>query len=68
MKRYITEPNSEGYAGENQPIGLTKREYFAIMNLQGMLSNPRDDAIKSEMVLRSIEYADNLIDKLNEDA
>jgi hypothetical protein len=44
--------------------GLSKREYFAIHVLQGLVTN--DGLGSMEMFIRNaIMYADNLIDELN---
>lgn len=43
--------------------GLTKREYFAAMALNGLLSNNIDDG--SDIVKSAVYYADSLIEKLN---
>jgi hypothetical protein len=42
--------------------GLTKREYFAAMALQGLLANPNISVVTSDAVL----YADRLIAELNQ--
>jgi len=48
--------------------GLTKREYFAIMALQGILSKP-DHYVHRESqdwyVIESVRFADGLITELN---
>jgi hypothetical protein len=43
--------------------GLTKREYFAAMALQGLLVNNNNDY--AYCVISAVEYADGLIDELN---
>jgi hypothetical protein len=60
-----------------QPLVLTKREYFAIMCLQGTLSNPEameyvsknyNDHIKiarDRVIESAVLYADSLIEALN---
>ena len=61
----MTNPHYQAFPdGVNQ--GLTMREYFAIMALQGNLaacsaSYPDVEAVTS----KSVEYADALIEKLN---
>ena len=47
--------------------GLTKREYFASMALQGMVSRMGIDALKDKsfVVENSVKYADMLIEQLN---
>ena len=42
--------------------GLSKREYFAAMAMQGLLANPNISCVTSDAVL----YADKLIEALNE--
>jgi hypothetical protein len=41
--------------------GLSKREYFAAMAMQGLLANPNISVVTSDAVL----YADKLIAELN---
>lgn len=43
--------------------GLTKREYFAAMAMQGLLFH--DDAGPDRIALCSVYYADALIEELN---
>jgi len=45
-------------------LGLTKREYFAIMALQGILANPNRGA-NSDCSIVALEYADGLLSLLN---
>lgn len=46
--------------------GLTKREYFAAMAMQGILANASNAIRNSEFVSGlSVEYADALINALN---
>lgn len=49
--------------------GLTKREYFAAMMMQAMLSNPTVSVNESNSTLAraAIQKADALIEHLNED-
>lgn len=57
--------------------GLTKREYFAAMAMQGMLSNSKESDPSSEWVLSyatrheiakmSVEQADALVAELNKE-
>lgn len=46
-------------------FGLTKREYFAALALQGLLSNPT--TFFPENAKRAVEFADSLIEELNND-
>ena len=43
--------------------GLTKREYFAAMALQGLLAN--DSALITSKVIDAVKAADALIEELN---
>ena len=73
----ITRPNSSAFPYldiEGEPkegelsvaeAGLTKRELFAAMALQGMLANPAIDGNEKDIALDAIEYADALIEELN---
>ena len=46
--------------------GLTKREYFAAMAMQGFLSNTASDVIPADFAAKkSVEYVDALIEQLN---
>ncbi|WP_113636091.1 hypothetical protein [Nubsella zeaxanthinifaciens] len=51
--------------GSMNPFGLTKREYFAAIALQGLAANRYIVPIK--LVKNAIEIADLLISKLNQD-
>ena len=44
--------------------GLTKREYFAIIALQGLLASNADN-FRKPAVEYAVEYADDLIKELN---
>jgi hypothetical protein len=46
-----------------ETTGLTKREYFAAMAMQGLLAN-HNDATMEDIIGVSIDYADLLIEKL----
>lgn len=46
-------------------LGLTKREYFAAMAMQGMLTNPVNASYSIEFLIQcSVEAADVLLEKL----
>ena len=52
------------YPGETGPIwsdGLSKREYFAGMALQGLLANPSTILKQADIPELSFEYADAMI-------
>lgn len=48
--------------------GLTKRELFAAMALQGLLSNPKviEHCVIEETLRTAIKYTDALINQLNQ--
>ena len=46
--------------------GLTKREYFAAMAMQGLLACPDARRLR-EIIKASIEYADMLLEELTEE-
>ena len=48
--------------------GLTKREYLAVLALQGILANPNKDYMTRDAADYAIESADDLIAELNEEA
>lgn len=56
-------PLQNGYGGILQ-TGLTKREYFAGLAMQGLLSNQRLSATEEELAKASIEVADELLKQL----
>jgi hypothetical protein len=46
--------------------GLTKREYFAAMAMQGLLANPiAPETEYEDNMLFAVQHADALIDQLN---
>lgn len=53
-----------GKASDCSP-GLTKREYFAALALQGLLANPENLKLGRRVSRIAVEYADNLIEELN---
>jgi hypothetical protein len=53
-------------AGLNIQKGLTKREYFAVMALQGLLSTPSGSSL-SDYANEAVKAADELIKILNEE-
>ena len=61
-----TNPNADAFASSTEK-GLSKREYFASMAMQGLitkynLKTPEDQQIIAQL---SIELADSLITELN---
>jgi len=58
-------PNSEW--GNQLSFGLTKREYFSALALQGLCANPDYERMSDTLVSsRAVGEADRLIEKLNE--
>lgn len=45
--------------------GLTKREYFASMAMQGIVSSPYDDYSHASVAFYAVGMADALIEELN---
>lgn len=65
-----TFPLVVGDHGELEEVnhGLTKREYFAAIALQGMYTiDMHTDLLPSEAASLAVEYADALIEALNDD-
>lgn len=57
---------SEGTPGFIYHTGLTIRQHFASMNIQGMLSNSRIELTEFEkMIELAVVFADMLIEELN---
>jgi len=54
-------PQAKEDLNVDSEYGLTKREYFAAMALQGLLANPNISVVTSDAVI----YADRLIEELN---
>ena len=48
-----------------QTPGLTKREYFAALAMQGMLSNGTFEMVNKEITEKAIAISDALIEELN---
>lgn len=63
MNYHITNPNDTAFPDQHLiGQGLTKREFFAAMAMQGLLSNPNISCVTSLAVL----FADQLIKALNQ--
>ena len=68
MKTKPDDPVVVTQQNANNPLyGLTKREYFAAMAMQGMLSNTGINT-ESHVAHYAVEFADALIERLNMDA
>jgi len=62
----MTQIDSQGITGKTNPLdewGLTKREFFAAMALQGMLANP--DRTYLDEPQDAVHFAERLIEELN---
>ena len=57
------------YSGKpcNQHFGLTKRELFAAMAMQGMLANGVDRHAAHVNAIYAVQHADALINELNKE-
>lgn len=64
---YETNENQSAFPStrDTQTWGLTKRELFAAMALQGMLANPNLSWAVKDLALDAVESADHLIERLN---
>jgi hypothetical protein len=51
----------------NPEFGLTKRELFAAMAMQGMFANNTQEGYWNEFAKRAVDAADALIERLNAD-
>lgn len=69
MKTHSNEPINSIPDLNNHPsdwYGLTKREYFAAMAMQGIISNPNNHYVTSYSIAeRAVQIADALIEQLN---
>jgi hypothetical protein len=74
--KYKTKPEDASYPTSMQQFGLTKREYFAAMAMQGILSKEAwaerivseqesPDALRVQLADASVAMADALITSLN---
>ena len=64
MKDPFVYPIEPGCRAEYR--GLTKREFYAAMAMQGMLANPEQGKIPTEaLVQNAVTEADALIEELN---
>ena len=71
-KKTMTNPNEpinpiESVHRKDIIYGLTKREYFAAMAMQGLLASGDNFNSIRELVVDSVKRADKLIKELNED-
>lgn len=63
--RNSTNPNLPDFVKSalSHPNGITKREYFAAMAIQGLLANGR--AFITDNIIDAVKIADALIEELN---
>jgi len=61
----LTNPNADAFASERSD-GLTKREYFAAMAMQGLLAG--DSYSTLDIAKLAVDQADRLINELNRSA
>jgi hypothetical protein len=54
-------------SAEIKELGLTKREYFAGLAMQGLLSNPNKTSNPIQISLDAVMYADELLKQLSND-
>ncbi len=69
----ITRANDQAFPSEDGPEGLSKREYFAALAMQGLLAGHyeyfrgnSDVSVSAEIAKYAVYYADDLIKRLNE--
>jgi hypothetical protein len=62
----VLDPNGQMHYGYD---GLTKREHFAAMAMQGMLSNPHyyEEVLLKDLAFMAVCRADDLILELNKE-
>lgn len=67
--KYPAFPTGHNYDDvfHEQYIGMSKREYFAIMALQGLLSNPGGPVNILDDTMTAINAADELLNRLNKE-
>lgn len=65
----MTQPNDPAFpvspSDYSAKHGLTKREYFAAMAMQGLLASDTHYTHYTLMTDRAVDFADMLIEKLN---
>jgi hypothetical protein len=62
-----TNGNHFAFPNNDLPDGLTKREYFAAMAMQGLLANYSNRGMNIDIIVKqSVNAADALINALNE--
>lgn len=65
MNEFKTRPEEAAYPILNEQFGLTKREYFAAIAMQGILSNPDRNWNSYDICRDSVHIADVLIETLS---
>jgi hypothetical protein len=75
-RKTMTRPNDAAFARasfhhdnfgrpDNAQTGLTKREYFAVMAMQGLITTEVHNDSRINLAKESIKLADALIEELN---
>lgn len=70
MKNYESGPVGVIPSGICVDTGITKREYFAALAMQGMLANSRDSVLMAhtkQIAKMAVAQADALIEELNDE-
>ena len=67
-EKTVAEDSTYPSTSSDDNSGLTKREYFAAIALQGLLSNPEEYARTNnqDVARKAVFFADKLIAELNE--
>lgn len=68
-EKTVAEDNTYPSTSSDDNSGLTKREYFAAIALQGLLSNPEESARTNnqDVARKAVFFADKLIAELNDE-
>lgn len=64
----VVQTSISPYGGERMECtdgGLTKREYFAAMAMQGIVADPNGYIMAADIAKGAVEIADALIEQLN---
>lgn len=66
-----TYPNDGAFAHggcdtASEQYGLSKREYFAAIALQGLIASNTEESVANELEALAVAHADSLIDCLND--
>lgn len=70
QEKIMTKPNTPIFSTtvvDGSPVGLSKREYFALHILQGLLAHPNCTTNAAVVVASAVQGADHLIAELNKE-